>query len=121
MDLEEKKQELQKDINNYSYWLKENKAHLHQLKNCRQPETSELYNNMDSLISVTKEKGNYEFILGGDGRSQPWSETREGIIATITLAKGIYLSGEQKRIVRTYVKEIHNPDNIVWEDYSTQK
>lgn len=114
MNLEERKNELQRDINKYSKWLENCKKEYENIKSSRQPKTTELYNGIEQFFSVEKQNGSYEYILGGDGRSQPWSETRKGIIATIKIKDGIYLNSEQKKLVKDYVKETHNPDNIVF-------
>ena len=114
MNLEERKEELKRDINKYSKWLEDCKNEYESLKDCVQPKTTELYNGIEKFFSVEKQNGKYEYILGGDGRSQPWSETRSGLIATIKIKKGIYLNTEQKKVIKEYVNETHNPDNIVF-------
>ena len=112
MNLEQRKSELQRDINNYSKCLEDCKNEMEAIKDSRQPKTIELYNGIEKFFSIDKTNGNYEYILGGDGRSQPWSETRKGVIVTIKLADGIYLDNEQKKTVKEYVKELHSPDHI---------
>lgn len=48
----------------------------------------------------------YEYILGGDGRSRPWSEVRQGLVFTIDST--YYLEGEHFRIITDYLKVIGN-------------
>lgn len=112
MNLEQRKLELQRDINKYSEWLEDCKNEMETIKDSRQPKKIELYNGIEQFFSVEKTNGNYEYILGGDGRSQPWSETRKGMIVTIKIRDGIYLDNEQKDIVKKYVKDLHSPDHI---------
>ena len=114
MNIEEHKEKLKTDIYKYSKRLKDCKNEYESIKDCVQPKTTELYNGIEKFFSVDKQKGNYEYILGGDGRSQPFSETRSGLIATIKIEKGIYLNTEQKKVIKEYVKETHKPDNIVF-------
>lgn len=47
--------------------------------------------------------GNYEFILGGDGRSRPWSEQRFGKILELKLSD-VYVSDEDLRKFHEYLK-----------------
>lgn len=114
MNLEDRKEELKRDVNKYSKWLKDCENEYESLKDCIQPKTVEFYNGIEKFFSVEKQNGRYEYILGGDGRSQPWSEMRTGLIATIKINKGVYLNTEQKKVVIEYVNETHKPDNIVF-------
>lgn len=117
MDLEEKKKSLQITIDDYSEIVKEAKEELEILKDCKQPNTVQLYNGIEEYFTVEKIYGTYEYILGGDGRSQPWSENRTGLIAKIKLKKGIYLSQEQRKIVEDYVISTHKPDHTNFINY----
>lgn len=54
----------------------------------------------------------YENILGGDGRSQPWSETKNGVVCQIECIH--YLSSEQKIIVANYFKRLGKIDDFTW-------
>jgi hypothetical protein len=78
----------------------------------KQPTVSELYNGIEDYFSVRTINGNYEHILGGDGRSLPWSETRTGKITIVKINEDIYLSSDQINTVREYVKNKHNPDHV---------
>ena len=83
------------------------------LRNLKQPETSELFNGIDKYVELkTNLNAKYEFILGGDGRSRPWSEERVGKVITITIKEGVYLSYDQKDVVKSYAATL-NPDHII--------
>lgn len=53
---------------------------------------------------------NYEFILGGDGRSQPWSETRHGTLCEVTLK--VFLTHKQKDILEKNLAELFIFDQL---------
>lgn len=112
MNLEDKKSQLRNDIRRYSRYLDQFKKKLDFIENCIQPKTIELYKGIDNFFKVKISEGQYEYILGGDGRSQPWSEYRTGRIAEIKLNKGIYLNDKQLEVVKEYVRECHNPDHL---------
>ena len=117
MDLEGRKKYLENNLKGLYKRLEDLKKEIEFLKDKRQPKTSELYNGIENFFTVTITNSTYEFILGGDGRSAPWSEKRSGLVATIKVNDGIYLNSDQKEIVKQYVKEVHNPDHIVFKKY----
>ena len=55
-------------------------------------------------------QGKYRFILGGDGRSQPWDEQRQGVICDIK--SRYYLDESQRDIVTMYLKSLGQIDDI---------
>jgi len=58
----------------------------------------------EKLVSLETVNGNYEYILGGDGRSQPWSQIRSGYICNVTLMPNIYLSNNHRDFIIRYLK-----------------
>lgn len=69
------------------------------------------------ILKITKSKKSYENILGGDGRSSPWSEQKIGRVVEIRLIKpNIYLSEETKAAYISYYKmaEEEKIDHIQW-------
>ena len=112
MNLEKRKNQLAESIVFHTKQLENCKQELESLKDCRQPVMDELYNNMKSLFTVETNQGKYEHILGGDGRSAPWSEQRTGLIAVITITKDIYLDDRQKDIVKRFVNDVHKADCV---------
>lgn len=52
----------------------------------------------------------YEKILGGDGRSQPWSEEVDGVVLHIYTK--YYLVTEQRNIIRNYFKSLKKYDEL---------
>ena len=61
---------------------------------------------------VNKEIGEYEFILGGDDRSSPWSETRRGLIVTVK-PKKVYLSEQDYRDLKKIIRDKYKADHII--------
>jgi hypothetical protein len=55
-------------------------------------------------------QGKYRFILGGDGRSQPWDEQRQGVICDIK--SRYYLNQVQINIITSYLKSLGQIDDI---------
>lgn len=79
------------------------KEKFDELKIARQPTNDELYQNIKSFFDLSIINKEYEYILGGDGRSQPWSENRTGIVAIIKIKDGIYLNPYQLQIINDFV------------------
>ena len=83
------------------------------LNSKKQPTTKELYAGIEGYVTVlTKGRCKYEYILGGDGRSQPYSETREGNVSYITVNPQIYLDNVQRSIIIEYVSRCYIQDHI---------
>ena len=112
MDLKEKTQDVSDRVNTLTDSLEKSVSELNKLKESVQPNNSELYTNMSKYVRITEKLGSYEYILGGDGRSCPWSETRRGIIVTGSIKKGVYLSEHQNKIVKQYIEETSKFDHI---------
>jgi len=88
---------------------------IERLSKQSQPTISELYANIDKFIEfVILENSSYEHILGGDGRSRPWSEQRKGKVAEIIIKDLVFLSDEQIEVVKEYVNRIYKPDYITF-------
>lgn len=64
------------------------------------------------LVSFEVKEGLYEYILGGDGRSQPWSENRKGIIAYVKINSIYYLSNENRDTVIKYLKATRKYNDV---------
>lgn len=109
MNLEDKKAQLKSRIANLSAL----EIELKSLEGKTQPTDKELHTDISSFFSVSESHGEYNYILGGDGRSQPWDERRTGNIATVTINKDYYLSESQTGSIRLHVKAIHNPNHII--------
>lgn len=54
-------------------------------------------------ITSSKSNSEYNYILGGDGRSQPWDEKRTGNVLNITTTD-IYFSEENLKKLVEYIK-----------------
>ena len=112
--------ELNDRIEQLNRYIKQNetalnmyKKELEAINNTKQVSTYDIYNNMDNLISLKSSKGSYEYILGGDGRSKPWSENREGIILNVELNKDYYFLDKHIEAVEEYVKSTCKFDKLV--------
>lgn len=103
---------IEHDIDLMQEQLNKNREYLSSLRKCHQPTNEELYKNISSFFIIENKKGQYEKILGGDGRSSPWSKDVYGEISVVKINGNIYLDYEQKQIIKEYVQRIHNPDHI---------
>ncbi len=112
MKLEQKRINLQKDINHHSISLSYCKKELEQLKDCIEVDNTMLYEGIDKFFTVETITGIYEHVLGGDGRSRPWSENREGKISKIKLNKKYYLNESCKSIIKEYVKTSYGSHHV---------
>lgn len=71
-----------------------------------------LYHNIKDLLTISEKKEKYTYILGGDGRSSAWDETREGNVCYVTIKENYYITSQQEEIIRDYVKRCYNADHI---------
>lgn len=78
---------------------------IEKYNNCIEISDKELQSNINKYVTYKLEEGRYEYILGGDGRSQPWSEYRNGLLCNVTINENIYLSDKQEEIIR---RHFHN-------------
>lgn len=53
----------------------------------------------------------YEFILGGDGRSQPWSEIRKGYVCEVETP--FFLTASQIGLIKVYLKELGEINHLI--------
>lgn len=111
-ELKEKILRLKDEVNQIETNLNFYKGKLFSLQGLSQPTTYEFHNGMNKYFTVEVKEMDYEHILGGDGRSSPYSETRKGMVALISIKDGIYLSENQYNIVKEYVNESLEPDHI---------
>lgn len=112
MDLVTKIEELEEAIEFFNKRILETETEYNYLKGTVQPTFKQLYNGIENYFSVSIHQGVYTDILGGDGRSSPWSDNKNGIIAKIKINNGVYLSDEQIKIVKDYVKRVHVCDHV---------
>ena len=82
--------------------IEDRKLKINLLSTSEKVETKKLYEDILSVISFKETKGKYKYILGGDGRSQPWDETREGVVIKVTIKDKFLISREQIRVVKQY-------------------
>lgn len=61
-------------------------------------------------FEVVKESGPYQYVLGGDGRSAPWDETRTGLVLKVKTPKDLYLSADDLHSFRVYLKITEGSD-----------
>jgi hypothetical protein len=111
-ELEKRKEQLNTEIEKYKNWLRIYESELNEIKSLTQPQDWELYDGIEKFFTYVKESKSFEFVLGGDGRSKPWSEQRTGNVFIITLNEGVWLSDVQKQMLKDYVKEKYSPDDI---------
>lgn len=95
--------------------LKERKEELKYLEQCKQIKPFELIERINDFISVETKEGSYEHILGGDGRSRPYSEQREGLISIVTFKEKIYLTDQIKGLIIHFVKDKFESDSVKFE------
>ena len=112
MTLQEKKENLNKDIEKIAYTLKSKKDLLDRLNNSYEPSKQDVLSSLKDYVDIELKTDKYEYILGGDGWSAPWSEIRKGLVATVNVKPNIYLQQSTLNVIETYVKEIHSPDHI---------
>lgn len=113
MKLEDKILKTQNDLRHYKKEIKLLEEELKDLENSMLVSDGDLYNNITDYIEVNKHMNKkYEHILGGDGRSSAWSETRKGVVLELKIFKGYYLTQEQKDKVKSILKIIHSANEI---------
>ncbi len=93
--------------------IKNQECKLLWFKSAKEIKTSELYAVLESLEENIEKpidgfvfefkKGEYTYILGGDDRSAPWDEKRNGLICTID--SDFWFSEEQIRIIKKFLEE----------------
>lgn len=62
------------------------------------------YNNNTKVFTHKIVRKQYEFILGGDGRSSAWSEMRNGNVLVIKLSPNVYVSDSNKSKLKDYIR-----------------
>lgn len=112
MDLNRAIIKTQDDLNTHKTIVSKLDKKLTVLKESKQPDTKDLYGDISKYINLDIKVKDYQYILGGDGRSQPWDETRNGTVCSISINKHVYLSGDQQKIVKDYIQNVYNPDHI---------
>lgn len=107
MTKQERIKDLEENIRVYTKRLEDDRDELERIKDAKELTVSALIKDWElqrEYMTVTKGQGRYEHILGGDGRSMPWSEPRNGTILSIRIKKTVYVSDEDLHKFRQYVK-----------------
>ncbi len=118
MSLERKVKVIEDLKSRYEESIKLYNRQLSKLKSLVEVTANDLYNGIDRFIDVSIKEEKYEHILGGDGRSQPWSETRVGQVADVKIKAGYYVDEDDFDIITDYVRRKYNPVHIKKELYS---
>lgn len=116
-ELEKRKDELNIEVKKYRAWLHNYESELNKIEDLTQPKDFELYDGIEKFFTYEVINKDYEFVLGGDGRSKPWSEQRTGDVFVITLNEGVWLSNVQTQMLKDYVKEKYSPDNLEFKSW----
>ena len=107
MNKQERIEELEENIRVYTKRLEDDRDELERVKDAKELTLSALIKDWElqrEYMTVTKAKGSYEHILGGDGRSMPWSEKRSGTVMTVRIKKTVYVSKEDLHKFRKYIE-----------------
>lgn len=112
MELQEHIEWLQKDYQGHYDIASSILKKLEKLRHSQQPSNEELYKHVKKYVDIEISTKDYMYILGGDGRSAPWDEKRNGVVADIKLKEGIYLSAAQLKIVEGFVNNTEKVDCI---------
>jgi DNA integrity scanning protein DisA with diadenylate cyclase activity len=118
MNLEQQVKHLEDSIERYQESIDLSKYQLSRLKSLVEVTANDLYNGIDRFIDVVMKKESYVHILGGDGRSQPWSETRVSLVADIKVKSGYYVDEDDFDIITDYVRRKYSPVHIKKDLYS---
>lgn len=98
--------------------LLDSKVRLEALKQAKEATPIMLYkgltqvdgNTENELFKITFSKDNYKYVLGGDGRSKPYDESRDGIVCTVQMKAWIKI--EHEEIINRYIQDTHEVDYI---------
>ena len=101
-----------KSVERHQQLLDECKLKLLDLRKCYQPTNKELYSKIEDFFTYKVINRKYIYILGGDGRSQPWDERRTGEVAEVIIEENVFLSEDQKKVVSTYIKSQNTIDHL---------
>lgn len=71
---------------------------------------SELKSDKVKGFSINVYNGSYQYILGGDGRSSAWDETRKGVICDVETS--YYLTDVQRNLIGEYLKSLGKIDKL---------
>jgi len=73
-----------------------------------------LINDLNKYLDIKKVAETYEHILGGDGRSAPWSEMRQRFVVHVTTKVDIYVTQEQQELLTIKIKSIMQVDKVIF-------
>jgi hypothetical protein len=110
MELQELIEKYKAEQKNHQEWVESYQIKLEELSKMTQPTAEEFYENIttDKFYTTALENKQYEFILGGDGRSSAWSEWRDGVVLTVRVRSEYYLPNELITVLTNYIKEKFN-------------
>lgn len=113
MNLESRINHVEDSIKHFSKLLSDYNIEIEKLKKSIQPTNEDLYKNIRDYVTIRViSNQKYEHILGGDGRSQPWSEERIGTFANVKIKENVYLEDKQINIVKDYINNTEKVDII---------
>lgn len=113
-ELKKRREYLKETIESKYSSIIEMEKELESLNKSVQLSNFDLYKSINEIVSYTKSEKKYEHILGGDGRSQPWSEQREGLVIEVTIKEGVFLNSTQEEIVKSYINDIEVSNKIIF-------
>lgn len=92
--------------------VKSIQSEIDKIKDLTEISLWDLHNSIESLYRIEINNTQYENILGGDGRSQPYSETKGGIVIDIIIEEGFYLPSRFEQNLIDYVVLINREENV---------
>ncbi len=98
--------------------LKEDEQLLTELQNAQQPTAKELYSGIENYIDVLQEHGDYKWQQGSQLGSNEHNIS-EGLIITTTIKPKIWLSAEQEKIVKDYVRYAYKGDKYNFKNFKS--
>lgn len=110
MELQQLIEQYKKELSYHQERVESYNRKLEVLSKMTQPTAEEFYENItsDKFYTVVLENKEYEYILGGDGRSSAWSEWRDGVVLTVRVKSEYYLANELITALTNYIKEKFN-------------
>jgi len=116
MTLKEEIQHYEKEVYNVSKTLIDLNKRYSELLTLTEIDSASIIRDIEmndyNLVSLEAKEGNYEYILGGDGRSQPWSEIRKGNICYLKLKTNYYVSNENRDTIIKYLKSTRHYNDV---------
>ena len=114
MNLKELKDNAFNETKRLKSELSEAEKTFEALSKLKQPTDAKIASDASEYIKIDIKTGEFEVWDGSVGHSGPGSETKTGIIATIKIKNGVYLSTEQKSFIVKTVEFQHKAEKIVF-------